>query len=237
MPSRPGRYGTRDTWVPRRRRRGDREDSSGSGTWTSRLRHQRGAGRRRRARRPAHPVEAEVGVDLAGRGRPVHRVEVQARRTGIEQVGGTARWRCRRRRGARRPDRRRPPTAATTHAGISAPLMRAMRSIWRALVIGMMPGITGLVTPRSASSSTSVDVVAGLEEELGDGEVGDGQLGGEMTAVAGPVGRRRVDLGVSRHADRERPGGGDVGRRGRTRSGSRSGGRRRRRSAGRRRAP
>jgi hypothetical protein len=44
--------------------------------------------------------------------------------------------------------------ASTTQPGTAAPLMCAMRVIWPRLLMGMMPGSTGLLTPSVSSSST-----------------------------------------------------------------------------------
>ncbi len=49
-----------------------------------------------------------------------------------------------------------------------------------------------------------------LEEELGDGEVGTGELGGEVPAIGFTVGRIRVHLGVGGDTDGELPGLADV---------------------------
>ena len=61
----------------------------------------------------------------------------------------------------------------------------------------------GLVDAELVELLDEADVVGGLEEELGDREVGPGQLGGEEAAVGGPVRGAGVDLGVGGHADRE----------------------------------
>jgi hypothetical protein len=50
--------------------------------------------------------------------------------------------------------------------------MTRIRSIPEIVVTGMMPGRTGLVTPSSASSSTSCVHCDRFEEELRDREVG-----------------------------------------------------------------
>ena len=93
---------------------------------------------------------------------------------------------------------------AASAGGNSAPASSAKRCTWRALVTGMMPGSTGLVTPALGQLVDHGQVRLGLEEELGDGEVGQLQLGGQEVAVAAAVTvRARVQLGVGGHPDAE----------------------------------
>ena len=73
-------------------------------------------------------------------------------------------------------------------AGMAAPLSSAIRRTWPPLVIGMMPGQHRLVDAEGGELVDEADVVLGLEEELGDGEVGPRQLGGQQPAVGRPVG-------------------------------------------------
>ena len=67
----------------------------------------------------------------------------------------------------------------------------------------MMPAITGLSTPRRPQALDQVEVVVGVEEELGDGEVGRGQLLGGVASVALARRRARVRFGMRGDAHRE----------------------------------
>ncbi len=71
------------------------------------------------------------------------------------------------------------------------------------LVTGMIPGTTGLSTPRAARSSTSDRYSSGREEELGYGEVGQPHLLGQEIPVRLHVGRAGVPGGMGRHPDAE----------------------------------
>ncbi len=66
-----------------------------------------------------------------------------------------------------------------------------------------MPGNTGVSTPRSTQIGEETFVLGSLEEELGDAEVGQCQLGREEVAVARQVGRARVAGGVRGNTDGE----------------------------------
>ena len=70
-------------------------------------------------------------------------------------------------------------------------------------VTGRMPGRTGVSTPRSRRSATRPSYSDGLEEELGDPEVGQLELGRQEVTVARQVGRAGVAGRVGRHADGE----------------------------------
>ena len=69
----------------------------------------------------------------------------------------------------------------------------------------MIPGSTGLVTPRPGEVGDQVDPLGGVEEELGHGEVGAVQLVGQVAPVLVEAGRLGVPLGVRRDADGEVP--------------------------------
>ena len=88
---------------------------------------------------------------------------------------------------ADRPDRGRivahRVSLSASHCGNSEPCSSAIRLMLPMLVAGMIPGITGLSTPRPRGLD-EVEVVLGVEEELGDGEVGRGQLLGGVAPVA-----------------------------------------------------
>ena len=68
------------------------------------------------------------------------------------------------------------------------------------------PGQDGPVDAEGPEVVDEAEIVVEPEEELGDGEVGGGELGRQVPAVAGAVGRGRVPLGVGGDADRERSG-------------------------------
>ena len=78
-----------------------------------------------------------------------------------------------------------------------------MRLMLARLVTGMIPAITGLSTPRAAQALDQVEVVVGVEEELGDGEVGLGELLGGVAPV-GLAARRRPRVRL-RDGRRRRP--------------------------------
>jgi hypothetical protein len=65
------------------------------------------------------------------------------------------------------------------------------------------PGDDRLVHVEVGELLDEADVVLGLEEELGDGEVGTLQLGREVAAVRLSIGGLRVDLGVCSDPDGE----------------------------------
>ena len=86
-----------------------------------------------------------------------------------------------------------PSKRASVSAGISAPDSSAIRVTWRRLVIGMIPGSTGMSEPRAAHPLDEVDVVGGPEEQLGHRELRTGaglldQHPGVVVARAGEHG-------------------------------------------------
>ena len=108
---------------------------------------------------------------------------------------------ARRRRGGRRTARwRRPRRSARTSSGSSAAAVDAVgqplgeggaRQLRHALHLGEVgdrhdPGHDRLVAAQRRQLVDQAQVVLGLEEELGDGEVGPLQLGGQVATVARP---------------------------------------------------
>ena len=91
----------------------------------------------------------------------------------------------------------------SSHAGKSAPDISAMRFTDFTLSTGMIPGITGVVTPCSREVAEELEPHVGLEEELRDAEVGARELLGLAPPVGRAIGRRGMTFGVHRDADRE----------------------------------
>ena len=137
-------------------------------------------------------VEPEGGVDLAGRARAVEGVEVQAGHPQPRAGRRTARW------PARRPPVRTasaPPSSSAAsrrsciQAGAAAP-MAPIRRMVPSEVTGMMPGSTGVRNATCREVGHQPLVLGRLEEELGDAEVGQLQLGRQEVPVAGRSGER-----------------------------------------------
>ena len=84
----------------------------------------------------------------------------------------------------------------------STPVSSPSRVSRRRLVSGMTPGMIGMVTPARRARVMQVRVLLGVEEDLGDGEVGAGALLGQQHLdVVGLTGRFRVPGGVRGDAD------------------------------------
>ena len=86
--------------------------------------------------------------------------------------------------------------------------MTAMRGTEVRLVTGMIPGSTGLSTPRSARSATRPVYSDASKKNWVTAKSARGQLGGQVVAVAGRIGRERMAAGLGRDPDREPPDGG-----------------------------
>ncbi len=67
----------------------------------------------------------------------------------------------------------------------------------------MIPGTTGVEIPRCRQVVDQPEVLLRPEEELGDREVRQPQLLGQVVAVGGQVGRTRMPGGMGCHPDRE----------------------------------
>ena len=93
----------------------------------------------------------------------------------------------------------RPPTTR----GKSAPDISAMRFTDFTLVTGMMPGITGVVTPSSSRSSRKSNQTSASKKNCDDAEVGVRELLGLTAPVLGALGRRRMTFGVHGDTDGE----------------------------------
>jgi hypothetical protein len=87
-----------------------------------------------------------------------------------------------------------PSRRSTSQLGTAAPLSSAIRRTCPAFVTGMIPGTTAC-RPERGELVDEAEVVLGLEEELGDREVGVRQLGRQQPAVRRPIGRPRCTSG------------------------------------------
>ena len=160
-------------------------------------------------RRPGRPArlaaEPQQLVDLPGRARAVQRVEVQAGHALGEQPlahpGRVLHADLAHRRLGRRRARAagRPGPAGSWRRTAARPARSA-----RTLVIGMIPAMIGTSQPRAATAVPQPQVVLGVEEHLGDREVGARPALATKYVDVGLAARRpRVPLGERGHADAE----------------------------------
>ena len=128
--------------------------------------------------------QAEVGVDLAGRGRPVERVEVQARGARLEERAHSS-------VAASTPTRRTcsgslatASSRSVSQAGIAAPRQLGHAGDRCDVRDRHDAGNHRLVDLAGGKVVDEAEVGLDLEEELGDREVGGAELGGEVITVA-----------------------------------------------------